>query len=986
MNLPFRTEAARNVPVIYGSFDVRPRKPVSERHCPVPITNSNPMTLLRSAIATILFLVSPVILLAQSYDATGTVVDSTTGEPLSGARVAFTLLSDSTVKGAVTDRRGAFTVDGLSAGRHGVRISFVGYAPFTKTVTLTNGTIQLGTIRLSNSGVDAREVVVTERVVPMVQKGDTSEFNANAFKVNKDANADDLVQKMPGVTVVDGKVQAQGEDVRRVLVDGRPFFGNDPNAALRNLPAEVIDKVQVFDAQSDQTRFTGFSDGNTTKTMNIMTKMGMRNGVFGRFTAGYGDADRYKASGTLNMFDDAQRITILAQSNNINEQNFSIEDLVGAFMPSGGGGRMRRMGSVMGAMSNGSNMMRRFGGGGGGLGDFLVDQRNGVTTTHAAGINYADKWGSSIDVSGSYFLNWSDNSATQNLLRQFVLPSLQDQTYTQDDLNDSRNVNHRMNLRMELAIDTNTSFMLSPRLTLQDNAGNTAYLGQTTALADTLNRTSNRTDNGLAGLSFSNDLLFRHRFETRGRTLSVNLNTQVNDNTGENTLLATNAFLGTGGFVDTVDQRASLIKDGYTIAPNLTYTEPLWENVGLSMSYNASYAVNNSDRRTRTPDPTSDAFTVLDTALSNTFSTTYFTQAVAPTLQWQDGEWQANAGVSVQWADLQGDRTFPLSSSVRRTFRNVLPNATIRVPFSKDANLRLNYSTRTNAPSVDQMQNVLNNSNPLQLSIGDPALAQDLTHNVSARFSTAAPESRSNFFAVISGSVTQDYIGNSTIIADRDTLIDGIALGRGAQLSKPVNLDGFASMRAFTTYSFPLDVISSNINLFASFNLTRTPGRVNGIENIANAPSYGVGVVVSSNISQDLDFTLSTNINANQVRNSVRSDLNSDFLSAFSRFRWSWTIWEGIVVAGDLSNQLNSGYNQGFDQNIWLVNVSLAKKFLENDRAEVRLVVNDLLNQNNTINRNITDAYTEDVQANILRRVIMLTFSYSLRSFGGSRS
>lgn len=941
------------------------------------------MSLHRLLLACLFASCSFTMAMAQSHEATGTVVDSATGDPLVGARVAFTFLQDASVKGAVTDRKGAFTVDGLQAGRHGVRISFVGYAPFTTTVTVTNGPMALGTVRLSNSGVDAKEVIVSERAVPMVQKGDTSEFNANAFKVNKDANADDLVQKMPGVTVTDGRVQAQGEDVRRVLVDGRPFFGNDPNAALRNLPAEIIDKVQVFDAQSDQTRFTGFNDGNTTKTMNIMTKMGMRNGVFGRATAGYGDADRYKAAGTLNVFDGSQRITLLAQSNNINEQNFSIEDLVGAFMPGGsaGGGRMRRMGQMMSAMPNASNMMRRFGGGG--MGDFLVDQRNGVTTTHAAGVNYADKWGSAVDVSGSYFINWSDNTATQNLLRQFVLPSLQDQAYTQDDLNDSRNVNHRLNLRMEVALDTNTSFMLSPRLSVQNNRGTTSYLGQTTALADTLNRTSNRTSTGLTGLNFSNDLLFRHRFATRGRTLSVNLNTQANDNDGDNTLLATNEYVGTGGFVDTVDQHSSLVKDGYTIAPNVTYTEPILENVGLSLSYNASYAVNTSDRRTLTPDPQTDEFTVLDTLLSNTFSSTYMTQAVAPTVQWQDGDWQANAGVSFQWADLSADRTFPLSTTVRRSFRNVLPNASVRVPFSKDANLRFNYSTRTNAPSVDQLQNVLNNSNPLQLSIGDPNLVQDLSHNVSARLSTAAPESRTNFFAVISGSITEDYIGNSTVIADADTVVDGISLGRGAQLSRPVNLNGYASMRAFSTYSFPLDVISSNINVFASFNLTRTPGLVNGVENIANAPTYGLGVVVSSNVSQDLDFTLSTNINANQVRNSVRSDLNSDFLSAFSRLRWSWTIWEGIVLAGDVSNQINSGYNQGFDQNIWLVNLSVAKKFLENDRAEVRLSANDLLNQNNTINRNITDAYTEDVQANILRRVILLTFSYNIRSFGG---
>lgn len=919
---------------------------------------------------------------AQTFSATGTVVDSAANKPLNGARVALTRLQDSTVKGAVTDRQGVFTVEGLDRGRYAVRVSFVGYAPFERTVTVTNGTMRMGTIRLSAGAVQAEDVVVTERVIPMLQKGDTTEFNANAFKVNKDANADDLVQKMPGVTVVDGRVQAQGENVQRVLVDGRPFFGNDPNAALRNLPAEVIDKVQIFDAGSDQQRFTGFGDGNTTKTMNIMTRMGMRNGQFGRFTAGYGADERYKASGTYNLFNNTQRITVLAQSNNTNEQNFSIEDLFGGMMGGGGGGGfMRRMSGMMGAMRNPGSMMGRWRGSGG-MSDFLVDQRNGVTLTHAAGLNYADKWGSNVDVSASYFVNYSDNSALQNLLRQFVIPSLQDQAYRQDDNTTSQNTNHRLNLRAEVAIDTNTSFLISPRVTLQQNDGLTSFVGNTTLRTDTLNRTTNSTTTGLTGVNASNDLLFRHKFATFGRTVSLNVNTQYNDNDGTNTLFATNDFVGQGGFIDTVNQQSLLIRDGYTIAPTLTYTEPLWRNLGLSLSYNASYAVSNADRRTFTPDETAALFVNLDTTLSNTFATTYFTQSVAPTIQWQDGEWRANAGVAVQTAELSGDRTFPFSGTVRRTFRNILPNASLSIPTTKDASLRFNYTTRTNAPTVDQMQNVLNNTNPLQLSIGDPNLSQDLSHNVSARYSSSMPHSASSLFAVVSASVTEDYIGNSTVIAGRDTIVDGIALGRGAQLSRPTNLDGFASVRVFTTYSTPIDVIKSNVNIFASYNLSRTPGLVNGVENVALAPVYTGGIVVSSNISEFLDFTLSTNLSANQVRNSVRSDLNSEFVTAFSRFRWSWQPWGGLVFGGDVSHQLNRGYTEGFDQSIWLVNVSVAKKFLENDRAEVRLSVNDALNQNNMINRNITDAYFEDTQQNILRRVVMLTFSYSLRNFG----
>lgn len=232
-----------------------------------------------------------------------------------------------------------------------------------------------------------------ESTVPIAQqKGDTTEFNANAVKVLRDATSEDLVSKLPGVTTENGAIKAQGENVTQVLVDGKPFFGNDPTAALRNLPAEVIDKVQIFDQQSDQAQFTGFQDGNTTKTINIVTKKGMNNGQFGKVYSGYGYQDKYQLGGNINVFDGDRRISFIGMSNNINVQNFSVDDILGVMGVPGGNFRNAMM-MMGGRMMGGGGGGRGGGGGGGGSMDFLVRPQGGIATTHALGINYSDKWG-----------------------------------------------------------------------------------------------------------------------------------------------------------------------------------------------------------------------------------------------------------------------------------------------------------------------------------------------------------------------------------------------------------------------------------------------------------------------------------------------------------------------------------------------------------------------------------------------------------------
>ncbi|MFM7773780.1 MAG: carboxypeptidase regulatory-like domain-containing protein, partial [Candidatus Kapaibacterium sp.] len=411
---------------------------------------------------------STMLLHAQSASVQGVAVDSSSGSALAGATASVTSASNTIVGGAVCDSKGRFFITNLPDGPHTLSIRFLGYETMKKRLRLQSGdTLRLGSMRLSQASVTTDAVEVEAVQTRGEQKGDTTEFNARAFKTDKNASAEDLVRKMPGVEVDNGQVKAQGEQVRRVLVDGKPFFGDDAATTLKTLPSDIIDKVQVYDQGSDQAQFTKFDDGERNKTINVVTRPDKRNGIFGKGFAGYGTDDRYNAGGNVNLFNGDRRITVLALSNNINEQNFAIQDLVG--MMGGGGSWMRMAGRSMAmfSTSGGSRMAGMGSRGGGGGSDFMISPSDGISRTHGVGVNYQDQFGKSVAVTGSYFFNTSKTDQVQSLNRIYYLSDQTSQSNLQDNTNLTDNTNHRLNLRAEVSLDSMSSLLVSPRMTWQ---------------------------------------------------------------------------------------------------------------------------------------------------------------------------------------------------------------------------------------------------------------------------------------------------------------------------------------------------------------------------------------------------------------------------------------------------------------------------------------------------------------------------------------
>ena len=925
---------------------------------------------LRFTICLLLFAVSGY---SQTYSIRGRITDEKDTSALIGVTVIVIRSGDSTNRtGTATDADGKFEVGGIAPGQYTVRFEYLGYNTIDRNVEVADKDVVLRRIRLKSKATELKGITVTEKQVRAQQKGDTSQFNAGAFKTNPDASAEDLINKMPGVTSDNTGVKVNGETVQQVYVDGKPFFGTDPSLALKNLPAEIIDKIQVFDKLSDQSNFTGFDDGSAQKTLNIITKRGKNEGVFGKVYAGYGTDERYQAGGNLNIFKGDRRITILGMSNNINQQNFSSEDLLGVSAGSGSG---RNRG---GSRGGGGRW-----GGGNQSDNFLIGQQGGITTTHSLGLNYSDNWGKKMKVSGSYFFNSTNNDNHTEIVRNYFTgvndTGNNETVYRENYTSMAENTNHRVNLKFEYTMDSFNSIVFTPGISFQQNQTSSETNANTSIaeLLQSITRIATSADN--SGYNSSNNLLIQHKFKKQRRTISLNVNGGANTKTGDGTYTSVNTFLP--DTVVTRDQTNTLDNSGYNVSPNISYTEPIGKKGQLMLNYNPSYTYSSINKRTYDS-------TVLNDTFSNTYNNTYVTHKGGVSYRIGDRAVNFNIGTNVQYASLDGDQTYPKAILINRTFTNILPNAFFNRRYDDGRNLRIMYRTNTHAPSISQLQNVLDISNPLLLKTGNADLKQDYEHTFIVRYNMTKTKTARNLFVNLYANYIQDYIGNATIIANRaDTFFvdknDTIAIRQGSQLTRPENMNGYTSARAFITYALPLQLIKSNLNLSGGFNYSRIPGRINGLDNVSDNYIPSAGIVLSSNISEKLDFTLAYYGSYNIVKNTYQAQTNNNYYNHTASLRFNWMFLKHFVFNTNITENYYTAFDNAGSQDFFLWNAYLGYKFLKNDALEARILVYDILNQNRSINRTVTETYVENSVTQVLKQYFMFQLTYTIRNFKG---
>ena len=924
-------------------------------------------------IAVIFFIFLPSFGSAQTFQLSGKIFEKETMQPLVGVSVAIKK-NGKIISGSASNEKGLFQINNLLPDTYEVNFSSIGMTIKNQRVVLSSDKY-IGAVFLDKSTNSLNELKIESTQIRVEQKGDTTSINASAYKVNPDATAEDLVKKMPGVTIENGTVKAQGEEVKKILLDGKEFFGDDAQMALKNLPAEVVDKVQIFNRLGDQAQFTGFNDGNTDKTMNITTKSGRNNGKFGKVYAGYGTDDRYQAGMNLNLFKGNQRITILGLSNNINQQNFSMQDLFG------GGASPSRM-----PMGGGGSGGRSYGGGGGGMGDmsnFFVGQQSGISTTNSIGINYSDKWGIKTIVSGSYFFNNSSTLTNKVVNRNYLINPEVSQLYKDSTGSETNNFNHRFNLRLEHTFDSFNAIIYTPRISFQNNKSESNQYAANSQNDTTLNQTlTNKTPNN-TGYNISNNILFRHKFLKLGRTISLNLGNDINrkntitDQYSDIFNIDTNFVLNKRS----IKQNSNTTTNATNYSANLTYTEQVSKYTQLQFSYNPSLALNYSDKVTNKYDSVSESYNQIDTLLSNTFDNTITTHKANVSINYNEEKYNLTAGVTAQYLTIASIQSYPTNREFEKPYKNLLPSITYQYKFTNSKTLRLVYRTNTNTPNVTQLQNVFDNSNPLLISAGNPNLRQEYSNTLVTRYGANNAHNSQSFFVFGMVSFTSDYIANSLFTASKDsTLSSGVVLGRGAQLSQPVNLNGNINARSFATYGIPLKKAKSNLNLNLGLNFTKVPGMVNQLINYANTFNIVGGLVLGSNISEQVDFTLSHNTNINLVKNSLLITESNNYFINTSNFKVNVMPLKSIVLNTDISYTNYQGLGNSFNSDFLLWNAAVAYKFLKK-LAEVKLSVFDILNQNNSISRTVTETYIEDTRSNVLNRYFMLTFTYNIRKF-----
>lgn len=922
----------------------------------------------------VLFIVFNSLLNAQTTGTIkGRIYDSTAKQYLPNASISVLQASDSTLEQfTISNSLGSFEVSKLSFGNYIVQITYQGYKSILQKISVNaaNAVYNFNTIYLNPQASQLQDVTIQSS--PITLKKDTIEYNVNSFKTKPNAVVEDVLKKMPGMQVSkDGTITAQGEQVQRVLVDGKRFFGDDPKMATKNLPPDVVDKIQVFDGLSDQSAFSGFDDGSRVKTINIITKKDKRKGYFGRGSAGVGAASNqsvHDVSFNLSKFNGNQQLTFTGAGNNINKQNFSIQDLFGSMNSGnlrgfGGGGGGGMGGRGMGGLTNMINSFAT-----------AATNANGITNNWNGGLNYKDVWSKKTEAQGSYFYNQQSTVRDQKNITQNLIGTNPDSTIynNQNNNNLTKNYNHRINFNIEHLFDSSNSLIIRPNISFQNTNSVTEQFtnsnkGKLVALNNTVASTQRQTE----GYNSNVEITFRHRFKKKGRTFSINAQLAQNKNDGDglNQSVIESFFLVTRK--DTIDQQN--LTNSLTKSTNTTfsYTEPIAKNQQIELAYNYTQNNSNNNQYTYAIDRITKNYTIPVANLTNLFANAYFANRYTLSYRFNNNKLNFSIGNGLQFGNLF---SFNRSSGVaiQQQFTNLFPSANLNYTFSRSRNLRINYNGRTTQPNAQQLQPVINNADPLNIKEGNPNLQQSFNHSFRFFYNNFNLLTQKLFFATLLVNVTEKDIQNATTV-----------LANGAQTSKPVNLSGTYNIIGYVNYGFPLRKPKSNLNFGLNVNSLQNQNLVNNQSNYTRNTSVGGMISWTTNLKEKWDVNFVSNSLYNIANYTLQPELNANFFSQFLSVEATYYNKKGWILSSDIDYTYNSGRATGFNASIPLLNASIAKQIFKNKAGEIKLYCFDIFNQNQSVTRNITANYIQDVETRVLTRYVMLSFSYNLRNFGG---
>ncbi len=900
------------------------------------------------------FLTCVLLTTMVSAQTTGTIkgklIDSLSKQSLKDASVTVLDARDSSMEVfGLAKADGTFSLSNITFGDMLLQVKFQGYEVISKKITFskTNATIDIGTIYLKQTANDLGNVTVTESVIRM--KKDTMEITASAFKTKPNAVAEDLLKKIPGMEVgKDGTIKSQGEAVQRVLVDGKRFFGDDPKMATKNLPPDVIDKIQVFDDLSDQSKFSGFDDGNRVKTINFTTKKDKRKGMFGKAVAGIGTDGNYDESFNFSKMNGDQQLTFQGQANDINKQNFTQNNIGGG---RGGGGF-------------------NFGGGAG--------SASGITTVLAGGLNYRDVWSPKIDAYGSYFynnpsVNTSQKSNTKNILTA-------DSSLFNDAVSSSisKSENHRFNFNLEERIDSSNSLIFRPNFTLQNSNPVSATSTITTGGKNNtpINQSVSKSSSYNSGYNVNgSNLQLRHRFAKKGRTVSVDLGFSASQNNGDGNNYSVNSFYKPFLKTDTINQHYIDSSRSVTFNPTVSYTEPIGKNQMIEFRYSYNYVNSTTINNTYRFDNAAQKFNTFDSLYSNSYKYTLASNTANLSYRIQQPKYNLNFGTGVQFTDLTSNNTTK-NVIVKRNYVNLTPTANFTYNFTRAKSLRIFYNGRTSQPSTSQLQPVVTTSDSINFQVGNPNLKPQFNNSLRVLFSSFDPFTQRVIFATVNASITSNDIVSS---------ITQNASGNGGKTTTYVNMGGSYNLSGYFNYGLALKKPKSNLNLQTNINYNRSQSLLNNISNATQSTILTETVKWTTNLKNNFDMNLSTSFSYNPIRNSLSQSQNTNYTTQSLAADFTAYSNNGWIVASDFDYTHYGNRPPGYNTTVFLITPSIAKQFLKNKAGELRLSCFDVLKQNVAVSSSASANQTVNTISNNLTRYFMLTFTYNLRAFGGQQ-
>ena len=903
---------------------------------------------------------------AQKTTLSGVVTDSS-GAVLPAASVILMEQRDSVIAAfGQTESNGAFTIRRVLPGDYLLQISYAGMETHYQTVSTSpdRPTIDLGKMALYPAIQALRGVDVTAQRTPVRFRNDTIEYNAGAFQTQPGSVVEDLLRKLPGVDVQsDGTIRAQGEIVRNVMVDGKEFFGQDPKIATKNLPADVVNKVQVYDKKSERAEFTGIEDGREEKTINIQLKDGAKKGFFGNISAGYGTKDRYESKFNVNRFSGKTQISAIGAANNVNQQAFSFDDYINLMggissLMSGSGGTSGRVRISLDDNSIGLPM-------GGAL-------NSGFTDTWAGGLNLNHEFSKKAKLSANYFYNRLQNDLDRTIDRVNLLDKLSFNSF-ETEQRQSKNDNHRLNLTFKSSIDSSQNITLRSRWSL-----NNAYFGQLSS-SETFNTAGFTQNTGTRdyqsnGNTWRGDGVFtyRKRLAKKGRALVADASFQQGNDDRSGYIWATNTYWSDStSLSESIRQRQQYDDNPSNWGTSVAYTEPLGQKQYLE--WNAAHRQYNNETgksfydQIATPTPGE----VFNPLLSSRFRRGYRYEQAGMNYMRNRKKYEFTAGLALQQSVLDGSQPETNFPGIRRTFTRILPAAFYHYEPKIGSNLSVEYSTSLREPALEQLLPVVDNSDPLNVYTGNPNLKPEYVHDLGVNWMRFDAFSNTLFFASINSTYTQDRITNAGTI---DSLF--------RRNLTPINVESDVLVNTYLNFSRPIRPIKCTVNLTLNSTWNRGILFINEVRNNTDRWVNYLEASLDNRRKKVVDFTVGARFTQNSTAYSVSKNLNQTFIN--QRYFGDVTVFPNHhwALSTGMDYQVYSAESFGGAQEIPIWKASITRYVLKNRKGQIKLSAFDLLNRNVGISRNSQFNYLEEVRSRNLSRYFMLTFAYSMSGFG----